>query len=103
MSCGDATCNTDRERKMVAVAGGAFCDPCIAPLIGALNDGGIKTIASCCGHGRRPASVALADGRFMIVARDFAEFQKISALFPTDINGDPFPPPSPITNAEEKR
>lgn len=60
----------------------------IAPLVAALNAGGFETVASCCGHGFRPATVALADGREIIIARDFAEARKIGALFPLDINGE---------------
>lgn len=28
-------------------------DSCIAPIVAALNDGGIPTVGSCCGHGLR--------------------------------------------------
>ena len=28
----------------------AYVDPCIAYLVQAMNDGGLETIASCCGH-----------------------------------------------------
>lgn len=44
-----------------------WCDPCIAPLIRALNDGGLSTVASCCGHGRTHGSVCLADGRELVI------------------------------------
>lgn len=44
-----------------------WCDPCLAPLIKALNDGGLPTVASCCGHGHRPGDVMLADGRTLLV------------------------------------
>lgn len=36
-----------------------WCDPCIEPLIRALNDGGLATVASCCGHGSNPGWVML--------------------------------------------
>lgn len=29
---------------------GVWCDPCLVPLVKALNDGGLRTVASCCGH-----------------------------------------------------
>lgn len=35
-------------------------DACIAPLLQALNDAGIQTIDSCCGHGKREASIFFA-------------------------------------------
>ena len=42
-------------------------DPCVAPLVAALNAAGIHTVASCCGHGVMPGSVALADGRELLI------------------------------------
>lgn len=45
----------------------AGVDACIAPLVQALNDGGIQTVASCCGHGRMPGRVILEDGRDVLV------------------------------------
>jgi hypothetical protein len=49
-----------------------WCDPCIAPLIKALNDGGIGTLASCCGHGEpeRLGWVMLADDRVLHIHPD---------------------------------
>ena len=60
----------------------------IAPIVEALNAAGVKTVASCSGHGHRPGSIALGDGREIIIARDFAEARMIDGLFPRDINGD---------------
>ncbi len=40
-------------------------DFCIADIIAALNAANIITIASCCGHGIRAASIALQDGRHL--------------------------------------
>jgi hypothetical protein len=57
-----------REAAMVTVREGVWCDPCLAPLVLALNDNGFPTVASCCGHGTQPANVALADGRQVFVA-----------------------------------
>lgn len=34
-------------------------DSCIAPIVRALNDAGVITVASCCGHGKRPGNIAL--------------------------------------------
>lgn len=61
-------------------------DPCIAPLVQALNDAGIATVASCCGHGHRPGNIALADGRELIVAADYETARAVDAAFP-DIHG----------------
>jgi len=44
-----------------------WCDPCIAPLVRALNEGGLPTVASCCGHGKLPSRIALADGREVVI------------------------------------
>lgn len=32
------------------------------------NPDGIRTVASCCGHGNQPANIALADGRWVFLA-----------------------------------
>jgi len=45
-------------------------DACIAPLVKALNDGGVETWASCCGHGLEPGQIMLADGRVLLVCGD---------------------------------
>lgn len=42
-------------------------DSCIARIIGALNEGGVFTRASCCGHGRGPGTIELQDGRTLVV------------------------------------
>ena len=86
--CLDKNCHHDREGKMVAVGGNAFCDPCIAPIVSALNAAGIRTVASCCGHGFRPGWIALIGGRSLILARSQEETAAIQRMFPVDINGD---------------
>lgn len=68
--------------------GPVWCDPCLVPLVKALNDAGIRTIASCCGHGYRPGWIALADGQHLVVAQDQETFMQIERLFPVDINGE---------------
>lgn len=90
-ACGNPNCNKDREAKMIVVdrhqdgTPKTWCDPCLVPLVRALNEVGLRTIASCCGHGRRPAQIVLADGREIIVARSFGEARLIDGAFP-DIN-----------------
>lgn len=44
---------------------GVWCDPCLVPLVKALNDGGLRTVASCCGHGRFDGWISLEDGRML--------------------------------------
>lgn len=47
-------------------------DFCIADIVASLNASNIKTLASCCGHGTREASIALTDGREIYI-RQFEE------------------------------
>lgn len=91
-------CGTDRESKMVSVSEGVFCDPCIAPLVAALNAAGFATVASCCGHGHRPGVIALRDGRELFIAKDFNEARQIDAIFPIDINGNTRPAEQAVTD-----
>lgn len=75
--------HANREAAMVVLAVDAagvptvWCDPCLAPLVKALNDAGIATVASCCGHGRQPGTVALADGRELVIAADYDEGRRL--------------------------
>jgi hypothetical protein len=82
----------NREAAMVIIDNhvGVWCDPCLEPLIRALNDSGIRTVASCCGHGHRPGSIALEDGRWLFIATE-AQRQVIDGAFPEDINGERLP------------
>lgn len=66
----------------------AGIDACIAPIVKALNDAGLLTVACCCGHSHRPGSIILADGREVIIAPDFETARRIDNLFPTDIHGE---------------
>lgn len=64
------------------------CDPCIQPLITALNDGGIPTVASCCGHGQRPGRVLLDDGRELFIVASYEEGDRLDALIGSSEDGD---------------
>lgn len=57
-------------------------DPCIAPIVQALNAGEVPTVASCCGHGKRPGSIILEDGRELIIAPDFETARVVDKAFP---------------------
>lgn len=80
---GDTPPPDSHEAAMVIVQRDAdgrptvWCDPEIADLVGALNSGGVPTVASCSGHGTRPGDIALMDGRYLIVAQDEAEWQRL--------------------------
>lgn len=65
-------CNfTHREAAMVTIRPNvAWCDPCLAGFVRALFDAGFPTVASCCGHGRGPSRIALADGREVVIFAD---------------------------------
>ena len=57
-------------------------DQCIAPLVQALNDGGICTVASCCGHGKGMGNIALRDGRELAIMPGFDAARQIDAIWP---------------------
>lgn len=42
-------------------------DSCIAPIIKALQLGGIDMRGSCCGHGKEDGQIFLQDGRALII------------------------------------
>lgn len=44
-------------------------DKCIAPIVRALEKGGVKMCASCCGHGKGAGYIHLQDGRILIIKR----------------------------------
>lgn len=66
-----------REAAMVVVerhddgTPSVWCDPEIVDLVRALNAGGVRTVASCSGHGERFGNIALADGRELLIAPNF--------------------------------
>ncbi len=71
-------CNRENREKAMEVverdANGVptiWCDPCIYRLVKALNDGGLRTIASCCGHGEKAGVISLADGRELLILPDY--------------------------------
>jgi hypothetical protein len=45
-------------------------DRCIAPLVQALNDAGIYTANSCCGHGESDGTIHLHDGRVLRITQE---------------------------------
>lgn len=42
-------------------------DACIAPIVEALQRGGIDMRSSCCGHGNGPGEICLQDGRILVL------------------------------------
>jgi len=42
-------------------------DWCIHHIVAALNAGGVQTVASCCGHGKKDGIITLSDGRTLTI------------------------------------
>lgn len=69
----------DGECGSAATYAGQVCIPlrgrvqgidwCIHHIVAALNAGGVETVASCCGHGKQPGRIDLADGRVLTIGR----------------------------------
>lgn len=59
------------KRKVVDI------DSCIFPIVKALNDAEIETVASCCGHGKYTGNIALKDGRELIICPDYETGRKV--------------------------
>ena len=55
-------------------------DECIADLVLALNEGGVHTIASCCGHGHPPGEILLKDGRTLLIIEPGQTIEHIKML-----------------------
>jgi hypothetical protein len=80
----------NREAAMVTIRRDAtgkptiWCDPCIAPLVAALNDAGYPTVASCCGHGTLASTIALTDGRWLTLSETQPADEILWALRPME-------------------
>jgi len=62
-------------------------DSCIVDVVTALNQGGVQTVASCCGHGHRPGNIALADGRELVVCPNYETGRVMDKMLP-NIQGE---------------
>ena len=82
------TATEENRTKVILLEGGKEIDVDIeiADLVEALNKCGVKTIASCSGHGFQPARISLPNAEIMITT--FEQAQKITRIFP-GINGEP--------------
>ncbi len=85
----------NREAAMVTVEPGVWCDPCLAPLVKALNDGGIRTTSSCCGHtdGNGVGAISIADGRWLVIVPDDQAWERAlhaarASAHPLDFTGE---------------
>lgn len=64
MVLADYGCDDVDTRKVKPI------DSCIAPIVKALDAGGIYMLGSCCGHGKQEGEILLADGRILRVQRN---------------------------------
>ena len=65
--CGGAKTYENVVKVKLADGKTVGVDHCIGSLVQALNDGGVPTHASCCGHGAQKGSITLADGRELTI------------------------------------
>jgi hypothetical protein len=77
-------------------------DSCIAPIVKALNDAGIGTVASCCGHGRPPGTIALVDGRELLIAPDYETTRRWEAIL-LELHARPDASPTHAQEATDDR
>jgi hypothetical protein len=64
--CGE--CGTYTDVVVLPINGRCrTIDRCIHHIVAALNAGGVETVASCCGHGKKPGRIDLADGRVLMI------------------------------------
>ena len=62
---------TYRNQVCMPLNGTVRCiDRCIHQIVAALNAGGVRTFASCCGHKLVPGEIDLEDGRKIVVLED---------------------------------
>jgi hypothetical protein len=57
-----------------------WCDPEIADLVAALNNGGVPTVASCSGHGEVFGNIALEDGRELWILPNYETARRVERL-----------------------
>ena len=58
----DLSCTGQAKWKMAKI------DKCIAPIVKALQEGGIHMRSSCCRHGKGDGRIILQDGRELIIS-----------------------------------
>jgi hypothetical protein len=52
-------------------------DSCIAPIVAAFQQAGINMRGSCCGHGKAPGHITLADGRELIIPANREMYEEL--------------------------
>ena len=61
-------------------------DWCIHQIVAALNAGGVRTVASCCGHGKMDGNIILEDGRVLIIRKMKADLKAEEASAETTLD-----------------
>ena len=82
MDCCDSPggVKTYRNQVCMPLNGKVQCiDKCIHHIVAALNAGGVRTVASCCGHKQMPGDIVLEDGRALLI---FDSLESAWALLP---------------------
>lgn len=51
-------------------------DRCIAPVVDALNRYGVRTVTSCCGHGKDIGRIEMLDGRVLEISTALDEIEQ---------------------------
>ena len=80
-------CEHGRTNEMMLGGRWWRIDVCIAPLVKALNQGGMVTVASCCGHGKMDGVISLQDGRELVIMST-KEREQHFEQFPHTIHGE---------------
>ena len=65
----DLSCTGNEKWKRAAI------DSCIAPIVRALQEGGIDMRGSCCGHRIDIGDIHLQDGRVLLIVDDIYYFR----------------------------
>jgi len=75
-------CRSCKQLPTILKIGGKArqIDTCIAPIVKALNEGGIRTKACCCGHGKGMGDIALEDGRELLIVDSFEEARDLEKI-----------------------
>jgi len=59
---------THRNQVCMPINGRGRCiDRCVHHIVAALNVGGVRTMASCCGHKKQAGLISLEDSRHLAV------------------------------------
>lgn len=64
-------------------------DSCIYDLVKVLNKSEkLASVACCCGHGSIPGNIALADGRELLIIKDYETARDMEKRIGIDIHGE---------------